>query len=330
MAVSVFEDQVELTIPIFQEVAAPRHERFDSPPRRRYERTGNTKRSLRSLILENQYTRLAATNEFGGRVLSLFDKRSGVEVLRPLNDNLVGGIQFCPSLGPNDARYSAGFASVVQDSEDRAAVAVGSADWSCGLSYSAEISLGAESAAVDVQLRIFNRHLWPEEVMPKIAIFGMGASASGNLGCLPANGTMLAVAVDPRLAKPYATEHALVIVRALTPDGIHTLPPHRTDKLSARLTHLPECDGVSHASNRAAISIGESGLGLWVSKPRPGHAILLGLENGETVEAPVDAYPEHPTRLTLDNLASKPVLAVVRDASKQEILRVDLSKEWSE
>ncbi|MGI8924913.1 MAG: hypothetical protein ACR2HJ_12965 [Fimbriimonadales bacterium] len=330
MAVSVFEDQVELTIPVFQEVAAPRQEPFDSPPHRRYERTGNTQRSLRALILENQYTRLAATNEFGGRVLSLFDKRSGVETLRPLNDNLEGGIEFCPAFGSNDARYSAGFATVVQDSEDRAAVAVGSTDWSCGLSYTAEISLGAESAAMNIELRVFNRHLWPEQVMPRITMFGNGASASGNVGCLPAKGTMLAAVVDARLAKPYATEQALVIGRALTPDGVHTLPPHRTDKLSARLTPLPECDGVSHASNRAVISIGESGLGLWVSKPRAGHAILLGLENGDTVEAPVDAYPEHPTRLTLDNLACKPVLAVVRDASKQEILRADLSAEWSE
>ena len=288
-------------------------------------------RTFRTIILENPYLRLTLLPGMGGRIISLFDKRTGVEILRrhPMIEPQVGeprgafvreGIQI--SLDGGERLNALGNVSTqFEHSEDEdadAAVWIGETCTGTGLSFHLRVSVPMDRAEVRLEARVFNRWLIPQDYNGGLRLYLGEGDFDGSSFYSTERDCGLAVFSTGQEFEGLGFSDGMVRFGRL-PVG-NQLAPRQVDAWSVSLVPISGLGGCLGASLAGAADISESTLRVQVTEQRLGHKLLMLTEDGQTLEAVVDLFPEKLTEIPLGSL--KPVEVVLRDPGKEEILRV--------
>src|SRR5262249_29949412 len=141
-------------------------------------------RQFRVVILENPYLRVSIFPSLGGRILSLFDKRTSTEILPPWSPlvppaggrrgaHLREGIQL--RLDGEDRLNSMGTVALqMEEPEDEdapAGVWIAESAMANGLSFHLLVSLPPDRAEVRFEARILNRTFAPLPYDGELALF---------------------------------------------------------------------------------------------------------------------------------------------------------------
>lgn len=300
MASDVYEDSITLRIGLLEALPVVAGQSYPLPPLRP---TGQVEeRDFACVVLENPYLRLTVLPALGGRILRAFDKRTGLEALasrEPLTPlktenargaSLPDGIQWMLSgeerlnaLGPVAYQVDASM-----DEGDDAAVWLAECASAPGLSWHLRVSLPPDAALIHLQARILNRtrHALPYEAG-------------------------LTLPTGWALSSPRAELTGL----GRRPRGV--LGPRQVDTWSATLAPFTGL-ATTASSTSAAVDVGHS-LKFQASRQSLGCKAVILTSDGQTLEAPLDLYPEQLLELPLGSVA--PVALVLKDAQGKEMIR---------
>ncbi|HEY0867734.1 MAG TPA: DUF5107 domain-containing protein [Fimbriimonas sp.] len=332
MPTQVFEDALDLRIGLIEATLPNWRDRGADSPSYPYPlltpvATEETRR-FRVFILENPYLRATVVPVLGGRLISLFDKRTGKEVLprrealRPLAGGRRGaslheGLQLrydvrqdrLNALGPVD----------VGDDDETVWLAESASPERIGFHLS--IQLPADRAELILEARMFNRSLRPRPYnggfsvsMPESEVVplenGVAAyDAKGDAG--------LAFLWDDPLTWSAGGGE----LRVSRFSGTGSLAPRQLDTLRVRLIPLSGLGGLTGASREGGVFIGADAVRVQTTSNRTGHKLLLVTEEGQTMEAQTDLMPEHVVEIPLNGI--KPRTLVVRDPAKVDVVRAE-------
>jgi hypothetical protein len=343
MGAEVFEDSVELEIGLVEALqlepdGGPEHAAAYPNVLLRPE-AGKERRSFQTLILENAYLRATILPELGGRILSLYDKRIGKEILSPYE-----GATPTPG-GPRGARLDLGVelwlgdepranamgevrALVGPPAEDDAPASIWLGEVVVGrpLSWTMRISLPADRAELEIETRIFNRSLEVVECAPRlVAQLGGGSGHHADEdGAIYDSERDVGLALHADEGVTGGVEVAGGALSWFRHAGKGRLAPRQLDSWTVKLTPFGGLGGLRGLSSEGVAHVEGDELRLQVVERKPGHKVVLLLADGQTLEAPADIYPETPLKLSLQGLPSPPWVIVLRDPAKVDVLRLDL------
>lgn len=319
MPTDAFEDSIDLEVGVLEVAAA-------ESPYPRLRATGErTTLGFPAVLLENDYLRLTILPGVGGRIVSIFDKRTSTEilgapVLLPAADDRRGvalhragmslqvdGTDRLNDLGPVD----------FQVEEPPEAVWIAETSGGTGLSFHFRIELPPERAEVLLEARVFNRTLRPVDYNGGLAFHLGEVSVDGEIAWSSDRKAGLRVRSDE-------LEHGQLlngrVVRSRFSE-MATLAPRQVDVWKAVLTPFSGLEGSPLVAADVAAWFDETQVQVQATEPIPGGRILLGLADGQTVEAPADLYPEHVLTIPLEGLPAVPVAIAIQDGDRQERLR---------
>ncbi len=318
MPTDAFEDSIDLRIGLLEAVAP-------ASPYPQLRPTGiEESRTFGAVILENAYLRVTILPGLGGRILSILDKRTGMEILRPA--------QLTPLLrGVRGAEVRAGI-QLRLDGRDRPndlgpvdfqveeppeAMWLAESAGGTGLSFHLRIELPPERAELRIEARILNRTRRPLPYNAGLALDLGEAVFDGETAYVPARRAGLRLRSD-ELEQAVFEDGNLLRCRF---SEVGTLGPRQTDTWRAVLAPFSDLDGLPAVSEDAAAFFDASHVQVQTSEPMPGARILLGLADGQTLEAPADLYPEHVLEIPLEGLSADPVALALQDEGRRERLR---------
>lgn len=337
MASEGFEDLVELTIGLL-EAEEVRSARDSSYPFPRLTVTGVSEtRNFRVLILENPNLRVSICPALGGRILAIHDKRTdrailpSTCVLLPVADERRGavlreGISFVcgEARRLNDLGSVDDTIEVAGEDEQTAAVWVAETGAGSPIGFHARVSLPSDKAQIVVELRCFNRSL--QSAPYNVGLFvgfdepTVTRNDGGALIYCSAREAGLLVECDGGLDHVQVSDAEVRLQRFAETSS---LGPRQLDTLRLTLTPISGLPSVEGFSAEGAIHLGPEEICVQVTEPVLGAKLLLLTGADETLEAPVDLYPEHLLRLPLE-VSQCPVKAlVVRGGDRQELVRAE-------
>jgi len=288
-------------------------------------------RTFRTIVLENPYLRATLLPGLGGRIISLFDKRTGAEILskksmlEPQNGGRRGayvreGVQLLLD-GQERLNSLGNVASQIehaQDEESDSAVWLAETFSGTGLSFHLRVSLPSEAAELRLEARIFNRWLRPQPYNGAVSIHLGDGEFDGTAFFSQARGIGIGLFSE---SQPFDGvcfgAGSLTIARF---PGLKQLAPRQVDSWAIRLVPFSGLDGILGASRDAALSIVDGKLQVQATRQQLGCKLLMLTEEDQTLEAIVDLYPEHLLEIPLEGL--RPIEFVLLDPAKKEILRV--------
>ena len=321
MPTDVFEESLDLTIGLLEAVAP-------ASPYPRLRPTGREEsRSFGAVLLENAYLRVTILPGLGGRILSIFDKRTATEILGPgplipqaggrRGARLRAGIQLLLSdeerpndLGPVDFRVE----------EPPEAVWVAESAGGTGLSFHLRIELPPERAELRLEARVLNRTRRPLPYNGGLALELGEFALDGETAYVAARRAGLSVRSD-ELEGGGASEGRLLRTR-FSETG--ALGPRQVDAWTAVLTPFSGLDGMPRVGRDVVAFLDSGRVQAQAVEPLPGARLLLGLSDGQTLEAPADLYPEHVLEIDLGTLPAAPAALAIQDADRQDRLRFPL------
>ncbi len=320
MPTDVFEESLDLRIGLLEAVAP-------ASPYPLLRPTGQEEtRTFAAILLENAYLRVTVLPGLGGRILSIFDKRTSTEILNPAAPHprhggrrgarLVGaGLQLLLDDGdrPNDLGPVD-----FQIEEPPETVWLAEAAGGTGLSFHLRIELPPERAELRLEARILNRTRRPVFYNGALALEMGTVHTDGEVAWSPARRAGLRLRSD-ELEHGYFSNNRYTRARF---SELALIGPRQTDAWSAVLTPFSGLDGLPEVSDDAAAFLGGAKVQVQSVGPLPGARLLLGLSDGQTLEAPADLYPEHVLDVPLESLPAKPVALIVQDAERTERLRL--------
>ena len=278
-------------------------------------------RTFRSIILENAYLRVTVLPGLGGRIISLYDKRTGSEVLRrhpaiePQGYGRRGtcvreGIQLfldgeerLNALGNVDTQIE------LATDEDADAIAwVAETFTGTGLSFHLKICLPSDRA-----------ELQPENYNGAISAYLGDGTFDGSAFYSRERNAGLAIFCDERPFDGIAYQDGSLKYARFAKNG--RLAARQVDNWSLVLVPFSGIGILTGAGREGAVSIESGELTMQCTQQRLGHKLLLLTEEGQTVEAKVDLYPENLLKIPLGGL--NPRSLVLRDPGKNEVLRFD-------
>ena len=337
MDAEVYEDALELTVPILEAVL-PDSEQYLSTayPYPSLRITGRSeRRRFRTIVLENPYLRVVVVPDLGGRILRIFDKRTNTDIfpdepLTPIESGSRGveiaqGIQvrYTPQDRPNSLGTVNYQPVQAVDDEDDAGVWIG--EVSKELSFNALISLPSNAAEIKIEMRMFNRMIGDTSYNGGISIH------------LPQ--AVLAHAQEERTVTgefiAYASNHGLSIRSESYPEpslwtdgdrvSMHRFFKSTPSALSARqldtwrLTLRPH-SGLSWpvvSCGAGALAATETGYAFQAT--RPVSSCKLEIRTNEWLEAPLAALPEQIVNFPFPNRASVTQLLIYCEAEKMYV-----------
>lgn len=351
MPADLFEDTIELEVGTLQaRMPVPAGDSWDPAPYRTcypyplLKLTGRpSTMAFRSVVLENAALRLVIVPELGGRILSVHDKRTGVEILPPYRALypvergprgawLREGVQIV--VGPDHRPGAMGpteYLSRPPDDEDSpAAVVLHEIVLGCGVSWHATIALHPERAEFDVACRVFNRNLFPVRCQSGLWIDTGGSSASAweagaawydddrrcGMAVVGASGEPLGW----QLPSQYTVHGEMRVERSGA--GGAVLGPRQTDGWEVKLLPVSGLPGLSAVTAHAAGYLDRDRLAIQSFEQRLGYRLFLLSVDGQNFEAPVDLYPEQPLGIDLSQ-TPEPVAVSLRDPAKTDLLTLD-------
>ena len=336
-AAEAFEDGLDLQIGLLEAFVPKVEERWASYPFPNLKVTdAQEMRTFRTVILENPYLRLTFLPGMGGRLISLFDKRTQTEILRrhPMIEPQAGGrrgafvregLQVVLT-GEERLNALGNVATQLEhapDEESDAVLWIAETVTGTGLSFHLRVSLPPDRAEVHLECRVLNREFKPQRYDGGLRIYLGDGHFDGTTFYSPDRKAGLAILPDRVLFDGTDFQGGFLELHRFGREA--ELAPRQVDTWSLTLlpiSGLSECLG---ASNAAAVNWDSQSLSIQVAEQRLGHKLFLLTQDGQTLEAPVDLYPEHLLEIPIEGLG--PVECVLRDPGKIEVLRVTKSPE---
>lgn len=345
MPAEIYEDTLDLNIGLIEaEMLSPDggEAHRQSMPYPRLKPLGGRvePRSFRTAVLENEFLRATFVPGLGGRLLSLFDKRTRLEILPQPAELLprIGGSRGAEldaglqiTLGPEDRPNSLGEMFVLPSpagDEDQPAGVWFFELTGTGLGLHFGAFLAPDRAELTIEVRTHNRTFRPVRANGGIRVSFGGSFVKTDAGFLAFDperdaGLVLTPGEVPLDAASF-DGHCLRVQRG--PDAAkRTLSPRQMETWSLSLTPVSGLKGITAASPEAACHVDTETLRIQAAERRAGHKVLLLTPDGQTLEAPVDLHPERVLELSLVGLPTQPVALVVQDPAKHELLRWEAS-----
>lgn len=271
----VFEDRIEFDIELLEAVPlssnSPQSD-LQSYPYPALRQTGKRQTVLfRSLILENAHLRVTIVPDLGGRIQSLFDKRTGIELISSsLTFEKVGprgirarqGVEFIltperlESLGPVD---------FLVNEDDDGSASITLAETTSDLSWHLVVTLPAHSALLGIEGRVLNRS-W--------------SSVTYNAGFSTDSAGVHFVGDPGAWAGSFRFKNSREIM------------PMQLDVWGVQLVPSSGGGEVAQVTDAGVLSL-EPRFRFQATRPISGKAFLQ-LESGQTLEAPLEVSPEVP------------------------------------
>jgi tetratricopeptide (TPR) repeat protein len=324
MPTDAFEDTVELPIELLEAVAP-------ASPYPTLRQTGRKEaRTFRAVILENAYLRVTILPGLGGRILSIFDKRTSSEILH------AGSLHLSPGGRRGVAMHAAGV-SLQLDGSDRPndlgpvdyqieeppeAVWIAETSGGTGLSFHLRIELPPERAELILDVRVLNRTRRPLPYNAGLALQMGFVDALGEVAYSPDRRAGLWIRSDELSHGEFRNGSRLVRSRF---SDVGVIGPRQVDSWRAVIVPFSGLDGRPSVSADATAYLAEEKVQVQVAEPMLGARLLLGLADGQTLEAPADLYPEQVLEVPLEGLSAAPVALVVQDGDRQDRLRMERS-----
>lgn len=337
MAAHILEETLDLDCATLQPVVPAHGEPWPSYPHVLLRPNGSRQMvTLRMAVLENACIRAGIALDLGGRMLSLRDRRTGSEVLPlprvlepepsgPRGAWLGAGAQVMAD-GPFRAQSMGAVEFQAQEGEDGepANLLLHELVAGAGLSWHATWTLPPESPWVDLSVRVLNRSLRAAAYCGGLRL-RLGGAVWTHPSCLAnydlATDSGVVVVADPGTfeAASWHGEDLALFRHYEREEG--QLGPRQTDSWQVRLVPVSGLGGLTAFSPGAAMHIAERQLRLLVAEPMPGAKVVVQLDDGRTLEAPVSPEPGAVLRLDLADLRGEVAGIALRDASKAERLR---------
>lgn len=339
MPAEAYEDSLDLHIDLLEAVLPT----LESPPEQLacypfpyLRRIGDQEtRRFRTLVLENDFLKITVVPALGGRILSIFDKRTQTEILSTRSALLTtpeprrgvclqDGIQYQYSVNPRLNSLGNTDSLVVQQlSDDSPAIIWIGETFSGGpVAFQYQIALAPNAAYFEVEYRAQNRTLstvpyqgvvsasLPDSSLIHIDNGISISSENGGICFLFENGDFASV------------EGVSGLVNLSRNPESGTLGPRQTDVF--RLTCVPFSNLFypTAALEHGVGSLDQSTFKYQPTSPQLGHKLIVQNDAGETFETPLDAYPEHPVSLDLSSIPGSAAFAVVKSPDQTELLRL--------
>jgi tetratricopeptide (TPR) repeat protein len=330
----VFEDAVDLQIGLLEAFLPQSRSIWHTYPFLPLKTTSEQEmRTFRTIILENAYLRATILPGLGGRIISLFDKRTGSEILRrhPMLEPQEGGrrgafvregVQFLID-GRERLNSLGNVATQIEhdpDGDSEAAVWLSETFSGTGVSFHLRISLPPDRAELRLEARVFNRWTRPQSYNGGIGIY---------LGAGSFDGTLFAAEERDIVVGLFPEDHIFDgadfkdgFLRVTRFPELRELAPHQVDSWTINLVPYSGLGGCLSATRDLGVSIVDGSLRLQVPQERLGHKMLMLTEDGQTLEAMVDLYPEHVFAIPLVRL--KPIELVLKNPAKEEVFRTSV------
>jgi len=289
-------------------------------------------RRFRTVILENSYLRAVIVPALGGRILTLFDKRTGTDILpvstalRPRAEGRRGvriaeGIQL--RLDGEDRLNALGNVAVqfeeAEEDDMPAGVWLGESAMARGLGFHLLISMPADRAEIRFEARIHNRTFSPLPYDGELALFCGDGEWSGNQFYNLGRDAGFALFSDQTFDGARFEDGT---VRWARFGRDMSLAPRQVDSWSVTLVPYSGLGGLSGASRDGGAFMSDDVLRIQGAQLGLGHKALLYTRSGETLEAPLDLYPENVTQISLAGLPSAPAQLVLLNPAREEILAI--------
>lgn len=333
MRADIYEDLWEVEAETFQTL--PPDARHSAYPYVPLAASGATQMvSLRTVVLENQWTRITVCPDLGGAIIGWQDLRTGEAILTapkrlqpaaggPRGTTVRTGIQW--QTWPDERRLMTGRVDfrIHGDENEDGAVALYLHELLAGVPahWTACLTLEPDSAALRVEFRLHNLSLLPLRLDSGFSVAGAQwsdqrvtwlAPGRGGLGAVPLSGTLYASGTDLRRrgdAQPWLAPGAVESWSCL-------LVPF-SDSRAESAGGGEACPVVSEAG---ALMVSAEGIFLQAATPLEGARLLLGTEDGQTHTASVAWNPGAPLFFAADQLPGRAVAARVDAANQSGLL----------
>lgn len=330
MAVRIYEESVDLRIGLLEADPIAKNSAYPYPFLNVTDREET--RTFRGVYLENEFLKVCVLPDLGGRIISVWDKRTKTELLKtrsvlwPVRDDhrgasLPDGIV----LKLNGSHRLTSLGSVALDwaepePEDSVGTIWLSDTWSSpGFRWHLRISLPSDRAAIEFEVRVSNPGSKPLNYNGGLAIFTDGGKVEEKT--FTAEHQCFLVEDPHGLIVHESGNEGFQIMRFTQPRPI---APHQVDTWTLTLTPYSGLTSHVKASPNLAASLSEAEITVQSSVHLAGHKFLILTADGQTLEAPAEIYPEHLVRIESAKLPSPPIGFAVLNPSKEEILCIDL------
>lgn len=290
-------------------------------------------RTFAVAVLENDFLKVAVAPALGGRVVSLFDKRTNTEILRrhPSVDPQVGGLRGVVlregiqirlnaedrlnSMGPTAASL------VVPEGESEpGAVWIAEAGAGSPVSFHFRYELPPDRAELKVSVRAQNRSMLPVEYDAGLALY-LGEGRLSNRAWYSEE-RKAGVAISGEDLEVFLAENGILSARRF--GRKRYLSARQVDSWSAVITPISGLRTLTVGGEAGGISLAEDALTVQASSDRPGHMLYLLTEDGQTLEAPAELQVASTLVIPLQGLPAKARAVRLRDPQKQDVLATDL------
>ncbi len=286
-------------------------------------------RTFRTIVLENPYLRAVVLPGMGGRIVSLFDKRTGLEILRrhpaiqPQSGGrrgvfvregiqiLLDGKERLTALGNVNTQIE-----FQNEEEDETAIWLSETFTGTGIAYHARLSLPPDRAELCLEVRVTNRWLTPQPYNGGLSIYlGEGTYGDSTFYSTERPVGLHIAEIDLEMKGWQYCAGTLSLTRF---DKTRVLAPRQSETWKVAIVPISGIQNPVASSREATVGLSLDGLQIQTSCQRPRHKIFLLTETEETLEAQVDLYPEHTLEMELGK--NQPKGIILRDPAKIEIL----------
>jgi hypothetical protein len=290
-----------------------------------------TKRSCQSIVIENPLLRVTFLPELGGRMISLFDKRTGLECLpghQELKSSNGGprglwipqGVQW--QIGETIRRGSMAEVDVqiVENEEDTAKLVIFELVSGLELSWHLWVNLPSDRAEIQFELRALNRSLREIPYQSGISVpFGVGAVSTSE-------GALLAYAEEAGITVHFAPgsvdagfgdAEASWLIRK-PPKGL--LAPRQTDHWRFSVTPVSGLASPQAVSKSGAMEVSAASVRVQSTVRMAGSTLFLHIADGSTMEAKVDLQPEQIRHVELPEETGMPKQVLLRGRGGEDLL----------
>jgi tetratricopeptide (TPR) repeat protein len=324
MAAQIYESTVELEVePVSLGEVDPRSAAYPYQP---LVRSHTAEQKVFEVVcLENPFLIVTVVPDLGGRILSIFDKRSGVQVLPkggwadggPRGCHLAYGISVLADGEPR-LNESGPVDVLVQSDDEGETAALWIAETSqADIGFHLRIELPADRPELLLEARFHNRRLEARHYNAGLAFAGMAGKT--------ANGILIAwnqVAKSGLLVSSDALHHAS------HPDDLHitrfggrrSMAPRQVDSWTAQVSVISGLEEVTAAGDGLALNAESSRIQVCSTTNVEGHKLVVLTEAGETLESALHLQAGSTTNFPLPDGIRAEEVAVI-SAQKEEVVR---------
>jgi len=340
MAAEVYEDALELDVPILEAVLPDSEQYLSSAyPYPSLRSTGRQEsRRFRTIVLENPYLRVTIVPDLGGRILRLLDKRTNTEIFPEPLQIVDGGLRGAEKPNGIQLRYTAADRlnslgtvnyQVVHPEEEADDAGVWIGEVGGDLSFNALISIAPDIAQVNVELRMFNRAIGDTPYNGGLSVAMKNSAAHYSKEVDESSQFGFVVHAEDRALTIWSEHYQYPGAWHQTDRlNLHRFGKDASFSLSARQLDTWQFVICPHTNVRwpmitckdAAISFVDQGISIQSARPLSKHKVKLLDEDNQSFETEVNVDPVNRLDLPFANAKSLRQFYLV-DASGSTVVR---------